>query len=202
MVSIIVLVMSVIIYAHWAVEAQGTYTYNSTKEIPQKKVGLLLGTSKSLVNGRKNLFFKYRIEAAFALWKTNKLKYLIISGDHSEKYYNEPEDMKKELMALGVPDTAIVLDYAGLRTYDSVVRCKKIFGQDDFIIISQRFHNERALYIAHHMDIKAIAYNSKEPTVAFGFKTYLREYLARVRVVIDVILKNDPKFLGPEIKMK
>lgn len=189
-------------YANWQVlKSSDGLIYNSTDQVPYKKVGLLLGTSKYLGNGKRNPFFKYRVESAFALFKMRKIKYIIISGDHSEKYYNEPLDMKNELLALGVPDSILFLDFAGLRTYDSMVRCHKIFGQNDFMVISQEFHNERALYIANQLNIKAIAYNAKEPTMKVGIKTYFREYFARVKVLLDVLLKNDPKHMGDKINI-
>jgi len=115
-----------------------------------------LGTSKNTRKGNINQYFKYRIEAATELFKTNKISYIIISGDNSVKGYDEPTDMKNELIKNGIDSTHIFLDYAGFRTFDSMVRSKEIFGQDSITIISQQFHNERALYIAERLGIKAI----------------------------------------------
>lgn len=115
-------------------------------QLPPQKVGLLLGTSKTLKNGYKNYYFYNRIDAAEALYKSKKIQYLIVSGDNSRKNYNEPEDMKLELIARGIPTDRIFEDFAGFRTLDSVVRAKEIFGQKQFIVISQKFHNERAIF--------------------------------------------------------
>lgn len=175
--------------------------FESVMNIPQRQTGLLLGTSKYLKKGRSNLFYKYRIQATVALFNAKKIKYVIISGDHSEKYYNEPADMRKDLIALGVPDSVIFLDYAGLRTLDSVVRCKEIFGQTNITIISQQFHNERALYIADECQIDAVAFNAQSPSMKFGVKTYIREYFARVNLFTDLLIGKRPKYLGKKIKM-
>lgn len=177
--------------------------YNDMTIIPDKHdVGLLLGTSEYTTKGRTNLFFKYRIESAAQLYHSGKIKHIIVSGDNSLKEYNEPRQMFKALRKIGVPDSAITLDFAGFRTLDSVVRCKKVFGQNNFVIISQRFHVERALFIAKKYDIDAIGFTAKTPPDSYSFKTQVREYLAKTLALIDLyILNTKPKFLGEEIKI-
>lgn len=189
------------ITANLMVSNKGKYTYNSVEEIPHNKVGLVLGTSKYLAYGRINFYFKYRIEAAFALYQAGKIDYILVSGDNSSKEYDEPTLMKEDLIALGVPANKIFLDYAGFRTWDSVVRCKEIFGQTNITIISQQFHNERAIFIAHCNDMEAVGYNAKDVNAYFGFKTQMREKLARVKVVLDYLFGNEPKFLGEKIEI-
>ena len=174
-------------------------TYNEVEDIPYNKVGLLLGTSKELKSGNPNPFFDTRIEATAMLYKADKIKYIVASGDNSKKHYNEPQQMKDDLIALGVPDSAIYLDYAGFRTLDSVVRIEKIFGQKKFTIISQRFHNERAIYIAQHYGLSAIGYDAEDVGGYNGKRVALREKLARVKVFVDFLMGKKPKFLGEEI---
>ncbi|MEL7222177.1 MAG: ElyC/SanA/YdcF family protein, partial [Bacteroidota bacterium] len=116
--------------------------------IPVRKTGLLLGTVKNLANGQTNLYFSYRIQAAADLYHAGKIEQLIVSGDSSRKDYNEPADMQEALIALGVPAERIHLDYAGFRSLDSVVRANAIFDMKEFTVISQPFHNARAVYIA------------------------------------------------------
>lgn len=176
-------------------------TYNSTKEIPYNKVGLLLGTRKMLPSGGINLYYKYRIDAAVKLFKAGKVDVILVSGDNSTKDYDEPSTMKEDLIKKGIPADKIYLDYAGFRTLDSVVRCKDIFGQSSITIISQQFHNERAVYIAKHNAIKAIGFNAKDVNLHYGFKTKLREKLARVKMVLDLIFGKKPKFLGEKIEI-
>lgn len=175
--------------------------YENTEDIPFNNVGLLLGTSPWLKGGSPNLYFKYRIEAAARLYKAGKIKYLLLSGDNRKVDYNEPQLMKKALIELGVPGEAIYLDYAGLRTLDSVVRAQLVFGQDTFTVISQKFHNERALYLAHWNDIEAIAFNARDVDAAAGFKTMVREWFARVKVFIDLITNKQPKHLGEPVQI-
>ena len=175
------------------------YVTSSINKLPKEKVGLVLGTSKSLKNGNKNPYFFYRIEAAEELFKSGKIDYIIVSGDNSSQYYNEPEDMQTELIARGIPKTKIFLDFAGLRTLDSVVRAKEIFGQNSYLIISQRFHNERAVFLAQKKGIEAYGYNAKDVNKKAGFKTSLREYFARVKVFWDLFFGVDPKFSGSKV---
>lgn len=177
------------------------YLYNNTKLIPENNVGLLLGTSPKLSNGSRNLYFDYRITAASALFKAGKINYILISGDNRRRDYNEPEEMKKALLKLGVPDSAIYLDYAGLRTLDSVVRAKEIFGQDSLTIISQRFHNERAIFLANQYGIRTVGFNAKDVNAAAGFKTRVRELLARVKVFVDITTGKQPQHLGDKISI-
>lgn len=173
--------------------------YNNTDDIPYNKVGLLPGTGKFLSNGYENLFYTYRINAASELIKSGKIKYLIIRGDNSRQKYNEPEDMKQSLIRSGIDSNIIYLDYAGFRTFDSMVRLKEIFGQNSVTIISQPFHNQRAIYLGMKKGISAIGYNAKDVGKNMGFRTQLREKFARVKVFLDYIFGNKPKFLGERI---
>jgi len=175
--------------------------FTSTEVIPCNKVGLLLGTSKFVATGKINLYYKYRIEAAFTLFKSGKIDYILVSGDNSTKSYNEPKKFKTDLISIGIPENRIILDYAGFRTLDSVIRAKEVFEQNSITIISQRFHNERAIYIAQQNNIKAIAFNAQDVNYKYGLKTHLREYLARVKVFIDLIFNVQPKFLGETISI-
>lgn len=173
--------------------------YTDTKSIPYNKVGLLLGTSKKLNSGYPNYYYNYRIDAAAQLLKEGKIKYLIISGDNSRKEYNEPEDMRTDLIAAGIDSSVIFLDYAGFRTFDSIVRLKAIFSQDSVTIISQPFHNERAIYLATKEGIHAIGFNAADVNIKQGFRVKLREKLARVKVFVDYWIGQKPKFLGSKV---
>lgn len=179
------------------------YLFQEATLTPHNKVGLVLGTSKKLSNGLPNQYFNNRIQAAVDLYKAGKIDRLIISGDNSTRYYNEPQDMKEALMEKGVQENNIYMDYAGFRTFDSVIRCKEIFGQNQITIISQKFHNARAVFIARHHQIEAIGYNAKDVNKASGLKTNMREVLARVKLYIDLFVINQkPKFLGEKIEIK
>ena len=175
--------------------------YTDVNTIPFNKTGLLLGTAKYLSGQRPNPFYTYRIEAAVKLVKAGKIKYLIVSGDNSRANYDEPTDMRADLIKAGVDSTIIYLDYAGFRTFDSIVRAKEIFGQGSVTIISQFFHNQRAIFIASKEKINAIGFNAQDVSSTSGFKVQVREKFARVKVFIDYIFGKKPKFLGPKIKI-
>lgn len=173
--------------------------FDAIDQIPHNRVGLVLGTAKYLGGGQLNYYFTYRIEAAAALYHAGKIDFIVVSGDNSRSNYNEPKDMEEALIERGVPKDHIYLDYAGLRTLDSVYRMKAIFNEDAFTIISQPFHNERAVYIANHLELKTIGFNAQDVTRRYGFKTLLREKFARVKVLLDNLTNKKPKYLGPQI---
>ena len=199
----IILVMILTIWANSTVtKTAKQYITDDIDKVVAVKVGLLLGTSKHVKNGNNNEYFFNRIDAAVSLFNKGKIKCVIISGDNGSKYYNEPMDMKKELIKNGVPDSVIYLDYAGFRTLDAVIRAKEIFEQDSFIVISQKFHNERAVYLARKYGINAFGYNAKEVEAYNGFKTQVREIFARDKMFLDLIFGVKPKFLGEKVKIK
>ncbi|WP_298417185.1 ElyC/SanA/YdcF family protein [uncultured Kordia sp.] len=174
-------------------------TFNTTTDIPENKVGLLLGTGKYLMNGNVNLFYKYRINAAVKLYKAKKIRYILVSGDNGSENYDEPTTFKEDLIGAGIPESRIILDYAGFRTLDSVVRSKEIFQQESITIISQQFHNERAIAIAKAKGVNAVGFNAKNVGGRNGFKVKVREMLARVAMCLDLITGKQPKFLGDTI---
>ena len=177
--------------------------FSEVSDIPENKVGLLLGTSKYLQNGNINLYYQYRLEATVSLYQNGKIDYILISGDNGQKSYNEPETFKDDLIKSGIPADKIYLDYAGFRTLDSIVRAKEIFGQNKITIISQKFHNERAIYISENKDIEAVGFNAKDVTFRYGLKIQIRELLARTKMMIDLYVINEqPKFLGDKIQIR
>lgn len=176
--------------------------FQDVSEIPYRRVGIVLGTTPVRPNGTPNLYYQYRIDAAANLYFANKISYIIVSGDNHKKDYNEPECMRRSLVALGVPDSVIYSDYAGFRTFDSMVRCKEVFGQDSVIVISQKWHNERALYIAQQAGMEAVAFNADDVQIKHAYlKNHTRELLAKVKVVLDVTFHKKPKFLGEPVQV-
>jgi SanA protein len=177
--------------------------YSDISSIPFRRVGLVLGCSRTLSDGRPNVFYDYRINAAAQLFKEHKVEYFIVSGDNHVVGYDESTDMKESLVKAGVPANRIYCDYAGFRTLDSVVRAKEVFGQTNITVISQEFHNQRAIYIAQHRGMDAIGFNAQDADARTGFKTKVRDQLAQVMTVLDVcLLERHPKFLGPRIEVE
>lgn len=178
------------------------YLYDAVEAVPANEAALVLGTSHRARGGGGNPYFNRRIEAAAALYHAGKVRYLIVSGDNGTVSYNEPREMRRALMAAGVDSARITLDFAGFRTLDSVVRAKEIFGQQRFTVVSQRFHNERAVYLARRLGIEAIGFDAADPQAWWGPRVWLRERLARVKVFIDLFLGKQPRFLGEPVPLE
>lgn len=200
-----VLLVGFVFCSNWIIISSSSKSiYSEVSDTPDgNKVALLLGTSRYTTRGTTNLYFKYRINAAVDLFKSGKIKHIIVSGDNRVENYNEPKQMQNALMTLGIPESAITLDYAGFRTLDSVVRCKKVFGQNKFIVISQNFHVERAIFIARKYDSEVIGFAAKDPPEKYSLKTKVREVFAKTKAVIDLyIINKKPKFLGKKETIK
>lgn len=176
--------------------------YDDVEAIPYHKVGLVLGTTKYVGAGALNPYYVYRINAAEELYRNNKVDYLIVSGDNGQMEYNEPILMRNDLIEKGIPEDKIYLDYAGFRTLDSIVRSKEIFSQDSITVISQEFHNKRAIFIGMVKGVEAVGYNAKDVDYQVGFKTNVREAFARVKMMLDLLVNKQPKFLGDKIDIE
>lgn len=198
--TIIALIIALFIgTAQWFVWHQKDQTYTDIEAVPYNKVGVVLGTSKYLTNGNENLFYRYRINAAYQLYQAQKVDFLLVSGDNGTHQYDEPTTMKNDLIQKGIPANKIYLDYAGFRTLDSMIRTKEVFGQQRFTVISQPFHNERAIAIAQWNGCYAVGFNAKSVSGRYGIKVYIREFFARVKMMLDLIFGKEPKFYGPKI---
>ena len=163
-------------------------------------VGLVLGCARYLGPGRTNFYFSGRMQAAAELWRSGRVRCLIVSGDNRFRSYNEPREMRRALVALGVPSNRIVCDYAGLCTYDSVVRAHRIFGAQQLVIVSQPEHAARAVAIAHYLGIPAEGLNAplKPTTRSSRFRHFVRERGARVAMLYDLITGRTPRHMGAQ----
>lgn len=170
--------------------------YDNTADVPHHRVALVLGCSKFVQGGRPNLFYNYRLDAAADLWREGKIDAVLVSGDNSRKEYDEPSAMKADLVERGVPAEYITADYAGFRTLDSVIRAKEVFGLDEYIIVSQPFHCQRAVYLAGQKGQSVIGYCAADVGGSHGLKVRLRETLARAAAVLDVLFSKRPRYLG------
>lgn len=167
-------------------------TFDDIAEVPYSKYGLLLATSPITRGGARNFYFDNRIKAAEELFKAGKVDYIIASGgDYSQTQLNgcdEPLAIRDSLMVRDIPADRIILDYEGTRTLNSIVKAKKIYMLDSVLIISQKYHNERAIYLADRYKLEAHGYNAApSPIRRNRIKNTLREFLARVKMFIDVI---------------
>ena len=184
----------------WISAVSRPYLYNDLESVPERQVALVLGTAKYVAGGRINLFYRSRIDAAIELYRAGKVRYFIVSGDNRTHQYNEPAQMRADLIAAGIPAERIQPDYAGLRTLDSVLRAKEIFGQSNYLIISQPFHNARAVFLARQHGQTPIAYNAADPaTTRNSLKVRIREIGARMKAVWDVIAGTNARHYGEPI---
>lgn len=189
-----------LLFANWQVKSSAhNKTYDNVQLIPSRKVGVVLGTSPKLKDGRRNLYFDYRMQMAAALYKAGKVQYIVVSGDNRFVNYNEPVYMKNALVELGVPEENICMDFAGFTTYESMYRMHAIFGQNKFIVISQEFHNQRAIFFAQKLGLDVIGLNAKDVNKYSGIKTKLREFLSKGKAFILVWFKPKPTHLGEHI---
>lgn len=181
---------------YWINNRAAPYIYHNIELLPNRPVGVVLGTAKYIRGGGINNFYKYRIDGALRLYSLGKINYLLLSGDNALMSYNEPITMRRDLLRAGVPDSAIVLDYAGFRTLDSVIRANKVFDANNFTIITQEFHCQRAVFIALSQGIQAQCFAVPSPDNMYLVQA--REMLARLTMLVDIyILNKEPKFLGP-----
>ena len=188
--------------SYWIEKDSANYLFDTADQTPACKTGIVLGTSKHLGNGTENLYFSYRIEAAARLFKAGKVRFLILSGDNRVNDYNEPKSMQNALLAQGVPDSCLVLDYAGLRTFDSMVRCKQVFGQDSVIVVSQQFQNARAVFISKQIGLICFGYNARQVTNQSETKIKVREFFSRIKCVLDFyLLDTKPRHLGEKVRI-
>ncbi|NIY81459.1 ElyC/SanA/YdcF family protein [Vibrio hepatarius] len=196
--TVIAVAIALLMIDRWVSYQASDQVYMSQAEVENVDVAVVLGTSKYL--GKVlNEYYTQRIDAAISLYQEGKVANFLLSGDNAHRSYNEPWTMKRDLLKAGIPDEKIFLDYAGFRTLDSVVRAKEIFDTDDFLIISQKFHCERALFIANFHDINAKCIAVPGPTSHSGIKVRVREVFARAKAVLDLYITNArPKFLGPK----
>lgn len=201
-VTVIALVLAIVVVCDCMVtyHAKGRI-YTDVESVPHRNVGIVLGTSPiSTWNGRKNWYFTYRIQAAAELYNNGKVDKLIVSGgdyrNSEENGYDEPVAMRDSLIRLGVPADRIILDYDGTRTLNSIAKAKSIYNADSIILISQMYHNERALYQADYLGVDAIGYCAKTPEHESSWlRNRGRECLARVKLFIDIV-----RGLEPDIK--
>lgn len=186
----------------WSNSVAAPHCHAAVADCRAGDVAVVLGCTPT-IHGRRNKYFTGRMDAAAELWKSGKIRCLIVSGDNSEKYYNEPRYMTEALVSRGVPANKIVPDYAGLRTYDSVVRAQRVFGANQVTFISQPDHVERAVTMARMlgMDAEGLEAPDRVQRRSVRLKQWLRERAARAAMFFDVVTHHEPRHLGERIEL-
>lgn len=199
----ICLLLAVLVFAGvnlWMTRAERPYIYQNISTVPANDVALVLGTGPFTAKGHPNLHFTVRVNAAAKLYKSGKTKHLLLSGDNHIRGYDEPTEMKNALLKLGVPDAAMTLDYAGLRTLDSMERARKIFGQTNLTLITEEFHAARSIFLARHFGIHAVVCCAEQLPPEWNYTVDIRETIARVLAVFDVyVWHRGARHLGDPI---
>ena len=193
--AMVLFISLLICHANDQVARCAQYVYSDAGRLPEHECALVLGTSRIVQGKYLNEYFRSRIDAAVKLYRKGKVRRILVSGDNGRKTYNEPEDMKNELLKNGIPEKDILLDYAGFRTLDSVLRARNLFGYRKYVVVSQQFHCERAVYLAREHGLEVIGYAADEVSPRFRLKRYFREPLARFKAWLDIhILHTRPHF--------
>ncbi|MEL6537476.1 MAG: ElyC/SanA/YdcF family protein [Bacteroidota bacterium] len=184
--------VSTILANAWVIQSSREQVYHEIEKLPKTDVVLVLGTSKRTVKGGANPFFENRMNAAVDLFEKGKVNRFVVSGHNPSQYYNEPRDMTKVLVDAGVPADAILQDTSGSRTYESILNLSKNHPGQSVTIITQEFHGYRALFLANHLGVDAVAYAAHNTSVSRSFDVLVREYFARIKAVLEITF-------GPEV---
>ena len=187
-------------WVHWRVKPR---VYDQIQSVPPTGVALVLGAGLR-PDGSPASTLADRVATASDLYQAGKVKKLLLSGDNRFVWYNEPEAMRQRAMQLGVPEEDIVLDYAGRRTYDSCYRAKEIFQVDRLVVVTQRFHLDRALYLCDGLGISAVGMVADRHTYASPYRQWwqLRELAALVKAGLDIHLLHPQPVLGDQLPIQ
>ncbi len=176
-------------------------TFDDVADVPEHEYGLILATSPITPGGARNLYFDMRIKSAVELYDAGKVARLIVSGgDYTQDVNNrygcdEPRMISDSLVSRGVPADCIILDYEGTRTLNSIAKAKQVYALDSVVLVSQKYHNERAIWQADYYGLKAVGYNAAPSHIRRNrIKNTVREFFARVKLMIDLSVGEAPKF--------
>ncbi|MBM3649947.1 MAG: hypothetical protein FJX11_19375 [Alphaproteobacteria bacterium] len=188
-----------IVLAAWLAERRldrmaDARSFDDVAKVPAVETALVLGTAPIGPEGGPNVYFVRRLDAAAALWQAGKVRYFIVSGSDGE-----PAAMRAGLVARGVPASTIYLDPAGYRTWDSVRRAREIFGQKRLMVVSQRFHLSRALFLAREIGIEAWGFEARDVETPYSVFTELRRFPSALRAYFDVWTDAPARAAGPAV---
>lgn len=190
-------VLMIVLGNRWVLNSTESYVYTNWSLLPENDIGLVLGTSSYTGEGKPNPYFHGRIQAAVQLYQIGKIKHIIVSGANPDATYNEPRQMWRELTKAGIPANLITMDFAGLRTLDSMARAQHVFGLQRLTVITQEYHAYRAVFIGRKLGMRVVAYAPPGSEAGPGLQPYAREVFARVKAILDLfLLRTEPKFLG------
>jgi SanA protein len=174
----------------------GGRVYEAGAAVPSRPVAIVFGAGLT-ADGAPSAVLEDRVRTAADLYRAGTVRKLLLSGDNSRKEYDEASAMKRLAIEAGVAERDLVLDYAGFRTYDTCYRARDIFGVRAAVLVTQRYHLPRALYLANELGIDAVGVEADRRAYVWGRAYRLREVAACVLAWIDVHLtRPKPHFLG------
>ena len=176
-----------------------SFVTSDASRLPSVDVALVLGAAPIGPEGGPNRYFEYRLDAAAALWRAGKVRYLLVSGDRRPPGYDEPSAMRAGLVACGVPAERIYRDFAGVRTRDSILRAADVFGQKRLIVVSQPFHLARAIFLARQEGMEAWGFAARDVDRPYSILTTLRRYPSALRAYYDVWFDTPPRHAGKPV---
>lgn len=201
--GLFLLVLTVVLSNRWVENSTYSYLYESWSLLPDNDVGLVLGTSPYRGDGKSSAEFYGRVRTAAELYQLGKIKHIIVSGANPDETYNEPRKMMRELVRLGIPEKDITMDFAGFRTYDSILRARQVFGLTHFTVITTRYHAWRALFIARKMNLNAVGYSAPiSVNGEMGARNPPREVMARTLAVFEFLFGSHPDFANVPAEIK
>lgn len=188
------------LWVHWHVNPR---LYDQAGAVPPAGVALVLGAGLTSEGSPTPALYD-RVAAAANLYQSGTVKKLLMSGDNRFEWYNEPEAMRQLALQLGVPDEDIVLDYAGRRTYDSCYRAREIFEVERAVVVTQRFHLDRALYVCDALGIASVGMVADHRTYQSPYRQWwqLREVAALVRAWMDIHILHPRPVLGEKLPIQ
>lgn len=182
----------------WVLLSAKSRCYESLELVPSRDVAVVLGTSPRLSSGSSNPFFESRMDAAAELYKRGKVRHILVSGDNRRKDYDEPTAMRDALVKRGIPEQAVSMDFAGLRTLDTVERARAVFGLSEALIVTDDFHLARSLFLAKAKGLDAVGVCGVRVRWSWSKKTRCREVVSRTLAWLDVyVLGTKPRHYGP-----
>lgn len=203
--SIIILLLVVILVAlginlYVIISTMKQVTKEDYSKIEKSDCILVLGAA--VWGNEPSPMLEDRLKEAIELYKNNVAPKIIVSGDHRVDDYNEVKVMKNYLIEKGIPSDDIFMDHSGLSSYDSIYRAKEVFGVEKMIIVTQRYHLYRALYISNSLGIEAYGVSAEPRQYAGELYREVREILARDKDFVKCIIKPESTYLGEKISIE
>lgn len=171
------------------------YLYDEIDTVPAQNTVIVLGASVHS-DGRLSPILKDRVDTALQLYRQKKVSQFLLSGDHKTDDYDEVNAMSNYLQARGVPKQKILLDHAGFDTYDSMYRSQAVFGIDRAIVVTQKFHLPRTIFIARNLGLEYTGFEAASRSFHVGNRVLGREKIANFKAVWEIILKSEPTTLN------